>query len=216
MFLVTAATRFELDAFTRHYQSGQVRTLITGVGLVETATSLSAYLAKMHETIEGVINIGIGGAYVFPDSAQMLDLCLATGEVLGDLGICHENSIERLPENFVPNQGFFSLQSPLQCKAEKILKEQGYALHSGTFVSVHCVTATDERGQLLATMHHGICENMEGAAVARVCEEFALPMVELRSISNLVEARDKQRWQIKEAVGKCGQAAAVMIQGLLT
>jgi futalosine hydrolase len=37
---------------------------------------------------------------------------------------------------------------------------------------------------------------MEGAAVAQVCAEFDLPLLELRGISNPTGTRDPQQWNI--------------------
>jgi len=67
---------------------------------------------------------------------------------------------------------------------------------------------------LLARQHQALCENMEGAAVARVCQQFGLPLLELRCISNLVEDRNLQNWQLKQACTRCGEAAALIVEGL--
>jgi len=37
---------------------------------------------------------------------------------------------------------------------------------------------------------------MEGAAVALACQQLAVPLLELRGISNLVEDRDTRRWDL--------------------
>jgi futalosine hydrolase len=43
----------------------------------------------------------------------------------------------------------------------------------------------------------GLCENMEGAAVAQVCARHGIPFGEVRGISNLVEDRDLSRWNLR-------------------
>jgi futalosine hydrolase len=55
---------------------------------------------------------------------------------------------------------------------------------------------------------------MEGAAVARVCRQFSLPCLEVRSISNMVEDRNTKNWQLKQACTRAGQAAATIIKSL--
>jgi futalosine hydrolase len=67
---------------------------------------------------------------------------------------------------------------------------------------------------MLAARFGGLCENMEGAAVARVCAAFDLPCLELRSISNRVEDRDTGRWRLKEACAKAGAAVARVLEHL--
>ncbi len=215
MLLVCAATRLELDYFIKKYDGPEVMTFVTGIGMVETATRLTALLATTKVAIRGVIHIGIGGAYTLgPDMPQLLDLCLATKEVLGDFGICLKGDIEALDKRLVRGTESFSLASELNDKAAQQLARHNFAFHTGVFVTVQCVSATRKRGNMLADRHKGICENMEGAAVARVCRKYLLPMVELRCISNLVEDNDKTSWQIKEAASRCGQAAAKVTAGL--
>jgi futalosine hydrolase len=59
-----------------------------------------------------------------------------------------------------------------------------------------------------------MCENMEGAAVVRVCREFNLPSAELRCISNYVEDRDLSTWCLPEAAAKAAHTAIQLVKGL--
>ena len=43
-------------------------------------------------------------------------------------------------------------------------------------------------------------ENMEGAAVFKVCNFFNTTCIQLRSISNYVEKRNKKKWNIPLAI----------------
>ena len=209
MYLIVAATSFELDPFLRACPAGlPVASLVCGVGPVETALRLTALLARREATgaarYRGVIDNG----------ADLLDLCLATREVLGDLGICGEDSITSLRSDTLEIVDAFDLDRPLLREAEALLAGHGIPCRRGTFVTVNCVSATSRRGDLLARQYDALCENMEGAAAARVCREYGLPLLELRCVSNLVEERDPRTWRLREAGDHCGQAAALLIQGL--
>ena len=217
MFLVAAATEFEMNPFQAACRIDSVRMLVTGIGPVETAVNLSVWLARRGETVQGVVHFGVAGAYQQPEgknSPQLLDICLAEQEILGDLGICFADRIERFsgPELQAPDT--FVLDRSLLAKAGSILWSSGIPFHSGTFVTVSCASGTARRGELLAGQYQGMCENMEGAAVARVCAEFKLPCLELRCISNLVEDRDMKRWQLRNACGKAGEVAALVVERL--
>jgi futalosine hydrolase len=48
-------------------------------------------------------------------------------------------------------------------------------------------------------------ESMEGAAFHFVCLQERIPFAQVRAISNYVEARDKSKWKIKEAVGNLNE-----------
>jgi futalosine hydrolase len=41
-------------------------------------------------------------------------------------------------------------------------------------------------------------------------------MLELRCISNLVEDRNLQNWQLQKACSRCGEVASLVIKGLQT
>lgn len=215
MYLVTAATSFELKPFVNDLPSGlAVETLLTGVGPVETAVRLTAFLAKSGNDCLGVINIGVAGAYIRGKGAQLGDICLAEGELLGDLGICLEDSIESIQGPALQIQNQFSLDRELLAAAESILQQCSVPYKVGTFVTVCGVTGTDRRGKMLTRQYQGLCENMEGAAAARACLEFGVPLLELRCISNLVEQRNRANWRMKDACQKCGKVAAQVVEGL--
>ena len=220
MYLVIAATPFELDPLLRACPSGaRFESLVCGVGPVEATLRLTALLARREAAgaprYRGVINIGVAGAYRRAEGgADLLDLCLAEREVLGDLGICDGEAITSLRSETLEIFDAFDLESSLLQEAETLLAGHGIACRRGTFVTVNCVSATSRRGDLLARQYQGLCENMEGAAAARVCREFGLPLLEMRCVSNLVEERDPRTWRLREASDRCGQAAALLIQGL--
>lgn len=216
MLLLTAATTLELDAFVSASPvGGDILTFCTGVGPVETALQLTHTLATTTQPISGVINFGIAGAYVGDgNGAGLLDICLADREILGDLGICLHERVEPLRGDCFDILDTFDLDSPLLHRVANILADAAIAMHRGTFVTVNCVSGTRRRGDSLARQHQALCENMEGAAVARVCRHFQLPLVELRCISNLVEDRDPATWRLREACRRCGQVVAQVVEGL--
>jgi futalosine hydrolase len=133
---------------------------------------------------------------------------------LGDFGICYGDTVEPLRGESLPILDTFTLDSQLLAQAETLLSNGKVDYKRGPFVTVSCVSGSRQRGVLLARQHQALCENMEGAAVARVCQQFALPLLELRCISNLVEDRNLQNWQLKKACSRCGEVAALIVEGL--
>lgn len=218
MLLLTAATDFEMTPFLAACPVEGVLFLVTGIGPVETAVRLAARLHGSAETIRGVINFGVAGAYVQPapkSTPQLLDICLAEREVLGDLGICLGDRIEPVAGRELRPPDTFTMDPGLLAAAGRALAAGMVPYCSGTFVTVSCASGTARRGEMLARQHHGLCENMEGAAVARVCRDFGLPCLELRCISNLVEDRDPGRWQLQQACRKAGTVTAQVLTHLL-
>lgn len=215
MILIVAATTFELAPIQNVLGPVKgIRYCLTGWGPVEMALHLSRILSTAEEPVAGVANFGVGGA--FPGSGlNPLDFCLADKEVLGDFGICMAGEIVPFANPALRPATEFLLESDWRRRAEKNLAAHDIPYRLGTFVTVNCASGTTERGRYLQSRHGAVCENMEGAAAARVCAEFALPFLEFRCISNLVEDRDPSRWQLIEACQRLGPVAATLVRGLL-
>ncbi len=213
MILLVAATEMEALPLAGE-KTGQSHALfVAGVGPLETAVRLTRRLCEGVGGISLVLNFGVAGAYV-GSGAGLLDICLAESEVMGDFGICHEESVE-LFGGQLACKTVFSLESQYLAQAGEILGKQDYGCKKGVFVTVNGVSATARRGARLRTAHNGLCENMEGGAVARVCEEFAVPCLEVRCVSNMVEDRNLANWQFAAAVQKCGQAVSLLVDHIV-
>ena len=172
------------------------RTLVTGVGPVETALRLTKFLCTSKEKYDALIQFGVGGSYILPDQRsqpELLDICLAEKEIAADFGICLGNSMDYLDRSLA-GEIVYNLDMALVKRCQVVLGQLGVSYHKGVFITVNGITGTRTRGKMLQSRWNGLCENMEGAAVARVCMDFNLPWAELRCISNFVEDRDSSTW----------------------
>ena len=169
-----------------------------GIGQVNMAIQLTRLLTV--HTPTAVLLCGCGGSY--PDSGlQIGSLALAKSETFGDLGVATTAEFIPLDQLNLPQnpqlapviRHSFPLASDWLNWAQKILPEAVY----GTFVTVNCCSGNPDLSMELQQRCGGICENMEGAAVAQVCAEFDLPLLELRGISNPTGTRDPQQWDLE-------------------
>lgn len=213
MYLVVAATDLEMQPLREALGEGVATCLVTGIGVLETVCQLTRFLEQRGAAFDAVVNFGVAGAYVGA-GVQLLDLCLATTENLGDLGICLGNETEPFPQDRMPVTVTWELDQALLRRVATILAGQQVASVSGNFVTVSGVSGTESRGRYLRDRFGAICENMEGAAVARVCAAYGLPALEVRCVSNLVEERDPSRWRLAEACRQGGEQAATLIRAL--
>jgi futalosine hydrolase len=214
MFLLVAATEMEMQP-ARQLLDGVpgISFFVTGVGPVETAVNLTKHLSGQAKDISHVVHFGVGGAY--PETGlDLLDICLADKEILGDLGICCESTIDFFDAG-LSVQSEFSLTHDFFWKVAEIFKRKNMPCKQGTFVTVNCTSGTRKRGIYLRDKYEAICENMEGASVARVCRAYDLPGLELRCISNMVEDRDPQKWKLIEACRKSAETAATVVSAFL-
>lgn len=219
MILAFAATQIEMQPFLAELSadSSSCITLVTGVGPVETSVRLTRFLCTNTQPIRAAVNFGIGGAYLQPEGKKqpaLLDICLAEQEVLGDLGICLPEGMDYFDRSLT-GELVFPMDGELFWRCRQFLDGLGTVCHSGSFITVGGISGTLRRGEMLRSRWQGLCENMEGAAAARVCREFAVPFLEIRAVSNFVEDRNPANWRLHEACRKAARAAALIIKGCL-
>lgn len=192
-----------------------------GIGKACAAAATTELLLRHRPS--AVILAGCGGAY--PETGLHTgDLALAESELFGDegsqtpAGFLNLEQL-RLPQTEIDGQPVYNripVDSKLRDKASPLLRgnchRAGLQFKVGPFVTVSCCSGTDALGQELAARFGGICENMEGAAVALACLKQGVPMMELRGISNLVQDRDPQRWDIPAATTNVQQALIQLLQ----
>ena len=180
---------------------------VTGIGKVNASSVLTALLERF--TPEMVINVGCGGA--FPGSGLAVgDLAIATSETCADEGVQTPEGWRGLDLIGIPvYQGrgeriynTIVLPPDLADGAMALAEEHGFPGVAGPFLTVSTCSGTSSQGALLLARFPGICENMEGAALAQVALIYGVPLLEVRGISNMVEDRDPTRWDLKGAVAQ--------------
>ncbi|MBI5696839.1 MAG: hypothetical protein HZC51_14090 [Nitrospirae bacterium] len=87
----------------------------------------------------------------------------------------------------------------------------GFKVISGPFLTVSTISGTAARGAELFARYGALCENMEGAAAAQVAALYGVPFAEVRGISNMVEDRNRDAWDIPSATANC----AVVIERIV-
>ncbi|MDL1956777.1 MAG: hypothetical protein LWW95_07005 [Candidatus Desulfofervidus auxilii] len=157
----------------------------TGAGIIN-ATYLTSLILENYP-IKVVFLIGCGGT--FPNKGIKLgDIVLANEEIWVDA--C----------GYLPNR--FYLISPLIEKLKKIipdLLDNKISFKTGSFLTVSATTDNKEKLLFLEKKFpKAICENMEGAAVAYICQIYNIPFIELRGISNFLTDK-REKWEIELA-----------------
>ncbi|MCL1955873.1 MAG: hypothetical protein FWF63_00995 [Fibromonadales bacterium] len=177
MILLVFATEMEKDGVFPHGIPEEYDCLVTGVGILSAALSLSkAFQKKSYET---AFQIGIAGAYV------------SSGLSLGDIvEVKSDCLVEFLP--WEPNTFFASGALPSQNNSKTLKTVKGATV-------LRC-SATEEiegaRGDVAQV------ETMEGAAFFAVCKEYNVKGVQIRTISNFATKYEKKEWKTEDALAK--------------
>ncbi|MBE0597227.1 MAG: futalosine hydrolase [Desulfuromonadales bacterium] len=199
-----------------------VALLHSGVGKANAASALTSLLESSRFTL--VLGIGCGGAY--PGSGLAVgDLALASEEIYGDEGVLAPDGfldMQELGFPLVQRNGTrlynrFPVDPKLLEKVRPVLESfaagSGCQLRLGPFVTVSTGSGTDAAAQELAGRTGGICENMEGAALAQVCALQTTPFLSLRGISNPTGNRDLAAWDLVRGVETAQLAVRALFNG---
>jgi futalosine hydrolase len=193
--LLVAATRAEIAFLATQFQLPEqdfVKTkdfdvLITGMGMTATAYALGKHLSRNYKL---VLNLGIAGS--FNPNLPLTTVVNVTTDEFAELGAEDGDDFLSIDRLGFGKAKYHARNNLLHSEIEKLPKVSG--------VTVNRVHGNQSSiSKIIERFNPGI-ESMEGAAVLYCCEQEGLPCIQVRSISNYVEPRNKNRWQIGPAI----------------
>ncbi|MGZ3753692.1 MAG: futalosine hydrolase [Mucilaginibacter sp.] len=173
----------------RHASVANCSVLITGVGMVATAFALARHLP--HNVYHLVINLGIAGS--FDRSIALGEVVEVTEDTFSELGAEDDKkfiSIEKLGFG----AGIFRPTSSIGNFTKKINPVKA------TAITVNTVHGNDDTIAAIVERLNPKLESMEGAAFFYACHELKVPGIQIRAVSNYVEKRNRDNWNIGLAV----------------
>jgi futalosine hydrolase len=195
---------------------------LTHSGIGKAAAAAAAVTLLHSCQPQAVWLFGCGGAY--PDCGLTIgDLALASAEIFGDEGVATGKGFQDLAAMGLPMRQssveYFNawptdqrLHDWALSRLKDYAGEKGTKMSSGPFVTVSTCTGTTVRAKEITRLTKGICENMEGAAVALACQQMSAPLLEIRGISNLVEDRSTSRWDLAAGMAAAQNAILALLQ----
>jgi futalosine hydrolase len=196
--LLVAATYQEIEAFIKHQTSNfnaddwlnvkphEVKVIITGVGMVATAYALGQEFAKTKFDL--ALNVGVAGS--FYRNIKIAQLVEVREDILSELGAEDDEEFISLDQLELGEIEFRA--------SEKFKIKEGF--RKVTAITVNKVHGNEESIEEIRDRLNPTIETMEGAAFFYACEEANIPALQVRAISNYVEKRNKENWNIPLAV----------------
>ena len=175
--LIVAATNFEITSV----KIKKKPILITGIGMVNTAIRLPQELMKNKYDL--VINMGVAGS--FSDNLKNGDVVEVLEDNFSEIGF--ENDFEFL--RFAD----FNLKTRYLNKSRTHLKK-------AKAITVNTVHGSETSISKIVKREKPEIESMEGASIFKVCKEMGISCIQIRSISNKVEKRNKNNWDLDLAI----------------
>ena len=189
--LIVVATNFEITSDKLKINP----VLVTGIGMVNTSINLTRELSKNRYDL--VINMGIAGS--FKDSINIGDVVEITEDSFSEIGFENNNQFNKFSE--------FDIKTNFTVNPKSTLK-------SVKSITVNTVHGNAQSISEIVERENTDIESMEGAAVFNVCEYFNTNCIQIRSISNKVETRNKDNWDIKTAISNLNNEVERIITNL--
>lgn len=212
--LVTAATTLELELteqylssnansrglYAYNYLEHEIHTLVTGIGSVHVAFNLARYVGI--ESFDLIINIGIAGA--FNRDLKLGDVTFIQKDRFVDLGIQEADgsftSLWNTPlaSNKYPydSDGWMTSDPPAKFPD----------LRFSTCITTNTITGTDTTSDALHNTYYADIETMESAGFIYAAKMLQIKHLSIRSISNYVETRDKEQWELSLSLKNLNEA----------
>lgn len=189
--LLVAATADEISPFIETLPDCcQIDVLITGVGMVATAFALGRQLQT--KKYDFAVQAGIAGA--ISRELSLGELVFVETDLLYDFGAEDGSDFLSIDKLGFGKSLFRAL--PMTGVGSDWCED----LRTVNGITVNKVHGHEPSIRILGTKTTAEIESMEGAAFYYACEQFNLPGIQVRSISNYVERRDREKWKIGLAI----------------
>ncbi|HAL81484.1 MAG TPA: futalosine hydrolase [Mucilaginibacter sp.] len=166
--------------------------LVTGVGMVATAFALGRHLVANKYDL--VVNLGIAGS--FDKGIALGEVIEITGDTFAELGAEDDTtflSIEKMgfgQDTYFPSTKLSNLYNLFNT----------FNLKTATAITVNTVHGNEASIRKVTERLHPQLESMEGAAFFYACHQMNVPCIQIRAVSNYVEKRNRDHWEIGLAI----------------
>ena len=197
--LVIAATPIEIAPFLTYLKKEkkfkyEIDVLITGIGLTATTYALLNQINIKKPAF--IIQAGVGGC--FDINIKLGTVVAIKKETIADQSVVELKTLKTLfdlkllPQNKNPFSNGWLVNSNDILRKIKLRKVTG--------ISVNEITTDKKKVKLYRDRFKPVIESMEGAALHYVSLMEKIPFLHIRSVSNYIAERNKQKWNMKEAV----------------
>ena len=203
--LLVAATKSEVEPLLKEFAKdpaeagfnlGQLRVkcLISGVGMFATSFAMAKELS-IHQ-YDLAINAGIAGSF---DRHFILGQVLhVTDDTFADFGVEDGDQFISMYDLGLALNQYDPIDPNLKSSSlDRLAKARA--------ITVNKVHGHEKSIAATAARLNPQLESMEGAAFFYACWQFSLPSIQIRAVSNYVERRNRDQWNIPLAIEQLNQ-----------
>ena len=180
------------------FEKGGISFLVTGIGVLNSYASLVQF--HRNTPVDRILQIGIAGAYTGArDEVKVLGTpVIIKKEIVADLGAEDSDSFLSLNDMELGDMEYY--ESKNLTIFDDLFGNSLKALPVVTGATVNTATGKEATGILRAEKYGVEVESMEGAGALKFGEDFEIPVLQIRSISNIATTRDRESWDIIGAI----------------
>ena len=210
--LIVSATEKENDALEKKFHlvnpSFEVDFLITGVGMTASAYALTKKMSKKKYDL--AMNIGLGGT--FREEIKIGEVVNVVTDCIADLGAEDGEKFLTLSQMGLLDEDKYPFWNG-KLKSEEAGKYVSLSsLKNVKAITVNKVHGHEDSIQRTIRKFHPDVESMEGAAFYYVSMMERVPCIQLRAISNRVEPRNRESWNIELALQNLTQVVSQFME----
>jgi len=175
----------------------EIISLVTGVGSVATSWTLTKWISSNSKP-DLALNIGISGSY--RSEIGIGEVVVPVSDCFADAGIEDSEEFKTLGEARLsdPDQPPFR-EGKIFATGTYFQKAAGF-LRPVSAITVNTATGSEITKEKLIKKFNPDIETMEGATFFYICSRGKIPFLAIRSVSNIVERRNRDKWNIPLAI----------------
>ena len=222
--LICAATKIELEPIyealfkkkcdenkicVEEFYNIQLHFAITGIGIMPTIYNLLKLIQKSDYDV--ALNIGLAGSF----NSKKITIGHTVNiveEILGDFGVTDNENFKTVFEIGLLDKNTPPFKNGKLINPYNFEVAKNYVTHSNIRSLTVCnVSGEMEQIKFRRAKFKAEVENMEGAGFFYVMLNEQIPFMEVRAISNIIEPRNKENWNILKALSSLQETIKLMI-----
>jgi futalosine hydrolase len=192
----------ETNLTTYKYRDFDIDVLITGIGMVATAFYMGKILQSYRYDV--AINAGIAGC--FDKKIKLGDVFNITTDCFSELGADNgEYFLSLIDLKLIENNSFPF--NNMELINDSVFKSKFiHQMSKAKGITVNTIHGNEEAIHKVRQLYNPLTESMEGAAFMYACMLQNLKHIQIRSISNYIEKRNKASWNIPLAINNLNRS----------
>ncbi len=174
-----------------------ISVLVTGVGGISTAWAMKQWLSK-NPCPDLAINAGIAGSY--SNDRKIGEVVMPVTDRFADMGIESGDKLMTLGEAGLMDPDKFPFEGGYIRASNKFIERAGNILSKVDAITVNTCSGSAATIEKLKNKFNPDIETMEGATFFYICALEKIPFLAVRAISNKVEPRNRDSWDIPLAL----------------